>query len=578
MGVYSRRDSSVVRRHGCFLFYASWSTIISNQPWTKSFNMAASQTDDAEGNLLRPRPMRALPEALRAAGNHGINGFAEASSSISSGRSTPVPQDAPPSVQSISSARKQARAQAKHRLYHTIVYKNRVSHFDPRSDYRDFRGFFVLFWISLTIMVLTTGLRNIKETGHPLRVQVYALLSRNVVSLALSDAAMVGSTALSLVIQKWVRGQTGILRWKKAGIWIQSIYQALWLTWGVEWPFLLNWTWTAQVFFALHTLTFLMKMHSYAFYNGHLSESERRLRALDKPAPDVKFDRAFKYPSSPSRISELDETVVEKQEASQELSQLRKDLATELTSPLGQVTFPQNLTLWNYADYTLCPTLCYELEYPRTSNIRWLEVFYKTLAVFGCIFLMTIISEEFITPILADSAIRLKHTPFNSDRALILAETTSLLLFPFMITFLLVFLVIWEYVLGAFAELTCFADRHFYSDWWNSTDWLEFSREWNIPVYHFLRRHVYFSLRNYTSNSIAMAVTFLVSAVGHELIMGCITKKLRGYGFVAMMLQLPIVAVQRSPMLRGNWVLNNAAFWFSMILGLSGMCSLYVLV
>lgn len=55
--------------------------------------------------------------------------------------------------------------------------------------------------------------------------------------------------------------------------------------------------------------------------------------------------------------------------------------------------------------------------------------------------------------------------------SLILAETISLLLFPFMVTFLLVFLVIFEYVLGAFAEISCFADRHFYSDWWNSCDW-----------------------------------------------------------------------------------------------------------
>jgi sterol O-acyltransferase len=34
------------------------------------------------------------------------------------------------------------------------------------------------------------------------------------------------------------------------------------------------------------------------------------------------------------------------------------------------------------------------------------------------------------------------------------AETVGRLLFPFMITFLLVFLVIFEYILGAFAELT----------------------------------------------------------------------------------------------------------------------------
>jgi len=37
---------------------------------------------------------------------------------------------------------------------------------------------------------------------------------------------------------------------------------------------------------------------------------------------------------------------------------------------------------------------------------------------------------------------------------LILSETIGRLLFPFMITFLLVFLVIFEYILGAFAEIT----------------------------------------------------------------------------------------------------------------------------
>lgn len=47
----------------------------------------------------------------------------------------------------------------------------------------------------------------------------------------------------------------------------------------------------------------------------------------------------------------------------------------------------------------------------------------------------------------------------------------------------------------------------------------------------------------------------------HELIMGCITKKLRGYGFVAMMLQIPIVALQRSPIVRGKDLFNVSAVW-----------------
>ena len=243
---------------------------------------------------------------------------------------------------------------------------------------------------------------------------------------------------------------------------------------GNSWPFMLSWTWTAQVFFTLHTLVLLMKMHSYAFYNGHLSTTYHRLSALDNPE-NASIAAAIRYPRSNTGINAVDLKINEEDEKVEDeketLVQLREDLAFELTSPLGRVTYPQNLTTPNYIDYVLCPTLCYELEYPRTEKTQWMELFYKTLAVFGCIFLLTITSEEFIVPVLHDSALRLDGIESWSEMGLILAESISLLLFPFMVTFLLVFLVIFEYVLGAFAEITCFADRHFYSDWWNSCDW-----------------------------------------------------------------------------------------------------------
>lgn len=222
---------------------------------------------------------------------------------------------------------------------------------------------------------------------------------------------------------------------------------------------MLRWTWTAQVFFTLHTLTFLMKIHSYAFYNGHLSEVERRLSLLDKPDSAPK-SQANKYP--------------ERQRGhmrSESIPELREDLAMELISPLGSVAYPQNLTLINYIDYMFCPTLCYELEYPRNPHIRFTDLAFKTLAVFGCIFLLTVTSEEFILPVLNEAHAKLEMYGSVADKALVLAETISMLLFPFMITFLLVFLVIFEYLLGAFGEITRFADRHFYSDWWNSCDW-----------------------------------------------------------------------------------------------------------
>jgi sterol O-acyltransferase len=58
------------------------------------------------------------------------------------------------------------------------------------------------------------------------------------------------------------------------------------------------------------------------------------------------------------------------------------------------------------------------------------------------------------------------------------------------------------------------------------------------------------------SRPVATVITFFISALAHELVMGCITKKLRGYGFVAMMLQMPIVMVQRSKWVRGRTLFN----------------------
>lgn len=428
-------------------------------------------------------------------------------------------------------------------------------------------------------MAITSMLRNIKDTGYPMRVQIWTLFTVKLWHLGLVDFAMVASASGVLPLQLYVRqakARSGAT-WAKGGIAVQSVYQVVWLAFWIAVPFLLQWPWTSQVFLLLHTMVILMKMHSYAFYNGHLSETEKRLQELDHPSTASR-EPAYLYPTAENPGGTLANPTRGKQENGdqheggsddEEVLQLREDLARELTSPIGNITYPKNLTWTNWIDFLFCPTLCYEIEYPRIEAIDWQNLISKIIAVFGCIFLLTIISEEFILPILQSSSVRLHQSANALEFLLVLAETTSWLLFPFMLTFLLVFLVIFEYVLGAFAEITRFADRHFYSDWWNSTDWMEFSREWNVPVYSFLRRHVYSASRPHIGRSYATLITFLVSAIGHEIVMACITKKLRGYGFICQMLQLPIVMLQRTKWVRGKETLNNVCFWCSMILGLS---------
>jgi len=149
---------------------------------------------------------------------------------------------------------------------------------------------------------------------------------------------------------------------------------------------------------------------------------------------------------------------------------------------------------------------------------------------------------------------------------------------PFMVAYLLLFYIIFECICNGFAELSCFADRQFYEDWWNSTSWDEFSRKWNRPVHQFLLRHVYTStMRSYKlSKTSAMFITFLLSAAVHELVMVIVTHKIRMYLFMAQLVQIPMIAVGRIPAIRRNKILGNIFFWISLFSGFPLLCVLYV--
>lgn len=86
-------------------------------------------------------------------------------------------------------------------------------------------------------MAITTMLRNIKDTGYPMRVEIWQLFTVKVWELALADALMVASTAISLPLHKLFRSATGKklgLRWAGGGMAVQSLYQAGWLAFWVS--------------------------------------------------------------------------------------------------------------------------------------------------------------------------------------------------------------------------------------------------------------------------------------------------------------------------------------------------------
>lgn len=301
---------------------------------------------------------RALNEELRVTPNPNHSG-----SGTVSERATPAPpEDAPPSVKATSAARQEIRRQR--RMFPIVDYESRVSYFHPSSTYSNFRGFFVLFWVGLAIMVITAMLSNVKKTGNLLNVKQWPLFTQNIWELAAVDLLMCASTAINLPLHLMYKSSRGVLRWDKAGIVIQSIIQVAWLAFWTWWPFLREWSWTAQVFLVLHTLALFMKMHSWAFYNGHLLATLNRLNLLDLPLePTTPLSAVFRYPAASSPdTGYMDAVELEDSVKLPPVLRLRDELARELTSPLGNVTYPANLSLANFIDYLFCPTLCYEIE------------------------------------------------------------------------------------------------------------------------------------------------------------------------------------------------------------------------
>ncbi|KAF9466101.1 MBOAT, membrane-bound O-acyltransferase family-domain-containing protein [Collybia nuda] len=242
------------------------------------------------------------------------------------------------------------------------------------------------------------------------------------------------------------------------------------------------------------------------------------------------------------------------------------ELQSELTS-LGPhyLTWPNNISLKNFAVYQLYPTLVYELEYPRTDRIRPIYLFEKTVATFGTFALLYTVTETFILPYIPT---------FEQSIARSLLD----LALPFMIAYLLLFYIIFECICNAFAELSYFADRQFYDDWWNSTSWDEFSRKWNKPVHAFLLRHVYApTIMGYgLSRTWAMFLTFLLSACVHELVMVIVTQKFRMYLFILQIVQIPMIVISRIPMVKRNKLLGNVVFWLGLYAGFPLLCVAYV--
>ncbi|KAM0549572.1 hypothetical protein ACHAO7_005929 [Fusarium culmorum] len=276
------------------------------------------------------------------------------------------------------------------RKFADLVFTRQFSAFDrhnPSALNSPFHGFYTLFWLAVFLFVLKISVQNWQIYGNPLGT----------------------SDIMKTMFHR--DGVVGLTLWR-------------------------DWPWTHTVFFVLHGIVMLMKQHSYAFYNGHLSSVYKqratiikKLKQLDlvdptinpsqtePPASAISTHHLSVAPSAEERRksisaqSEKEESDIEKISRAiasheplddQQIALFERIMKWEIdamsdelrgTALTADKAYPNNLSFVDHYKWIPLPTLVYEIEYPRSDSIDWSYVLEKAVAMVGILFVMVQVSQ-----------------------------------------------------------------------------------------------------------------------------------------------------------------------------------------
>jgi sterol O-acyltransferase len=184
----------------------------------------------------------------------------------------------------------------------------------------------------------------------------------------------------------------------------------------------------------------------------------------------------------------------------------------------GQMN-PRVGSFGQYLYFLFCPTLLYRDNYPRTAKVNLQRAGQYLFEFVGLLLVSIMASKNFIRP-------AFEQLPNDPPRNLIMSLLGLMCLGLFhLFTAQGAILHAW---MNFHAELTRFADRHFYEDWWTCTDYQTFYRKWNYVVYDWIYAYMYRDVRSLFKNTkyrfLAVLPTLFISAVFHEYIIAVAIK------------------------------------------------------
>ena len=224
-------------------------------------------------------------------------------------------------------------------------------------------------------------------------------------------------------------------------------------------------------------------------------------------------------------------------------ARLAKYRSTVSDTDGASLHYPSNVTFGNLLWFLVAPTLCYQLDYPRTPRVRKTYLISLVLRTIMLWTLLPAFVVQYMLPLL-DTSIE----PIMAGDVARILERLLRLAVPVTYVWLIGFYAFFHVWLNLLAELTRFGDRVFYKAWWNAIDFEGYWRTWNMPVHMWVVRHAFFPIQRHVTSSKVLTglLCFTLSAVLHEIVVAFPLHSYRmPLAFVGMMSQVPMLPLSK---------------------------------
>lgn len=227
------------------------------------------------------------------------------------------------------------------------------------------------------------------------------------------------------------------------------------------------------------------------------------------------------------------------------------------------VNYPDNLTVRDLYFFMMVPSLCYELNFPRTTRIRKQFLIKRIIELLIGIQVVFGLFQQWIIPSVKNSL-----ETFSKMELMAASERLLKLAVPNHLLWLIFFYLTFHSYLNIIGEVLRFADRDFYGDWWNATNINDFWRSWNLPIHRWAVRHLYLPMIGQRwSRKLAAGAVFLLSALFHEYLVSVPLRMFKLWSFIGMMMQIPLTPFSKLVEQKIGARTGNVLVWMSLILG-----------